>query len=233
MAEDPGDDMLYSSTAIDSHRTDLGVFLTVRNNKTNKITLIIAHRLLVAIEPTEENIKPLDLSPFKQETLSKFTYSNEFTGLVDNAVFNSSFTDSNLPSAAAPDNTLVFQNEPMVPSFEYTGVEHLFRVMIIGNTPSTAEEARALAQNSFNTLLRSGQLSQSADKELSWAAFSVHGAMHARVTVGQVRSGFFQDLHRLQRSRSTWWTGGAFSANLQTQLGEFDEDLIPKILADL
>lgn len=121
----------------------------------------------------------------------------------------------------------------MVPSFEYTGVEHLFRVIIIGNTTSTAEEGKALAQSSFNTLLRSGQLSQSADKELSWAAFSVHGAMHVRVIVDQVRSGFFQDLYRLQRSRSTWWAGGAFSANLQTQLWEFDEDLIPKILADL
>jgi hypothetical protein len=231
VAEDLGDDVLYTSTVINSQRTDSGVFLTVRNQKTDKITIIIARRLLVAIEPTDDNVKSLDLSRFERDTLAKFTYSNEFTGLVDNAVFNSSYTYSNLPSAAAPDHTLVFQAEPMVASFEYTGLEHLFRVMVIGNTTSTADEAKALAQKSFDTLVESGHLSKSGESEkLSWAAFSTHGAMHARVTVDQVKSGLFQDLYKLQGARSTWWTGGAFSANFQTQLWEFDEGLIPKTM---
>ncbi|KAJ5788253.1 hypothetical protein N7457_003243 [Penicillium paradoxum] len=233
VAEDLGDDVLYTSTVIDSHRTEFGVFLTVRNHKTGKITLIIARRLLVAIEPTDDNVKPLDLSAFEKKTLAKFTYSNEFTGLVSNSGFNTSFTYSNLPSAAAPDNTLVFQDEPMVSSFEYTGLEHLFRVMVIGNTTTTADEAKALAQENFNTLLKSGQLDESTVEELNWAAFSVHGAMHARVTNDQLKGGFFQDLYKLQGARSTWWTGGAFAANFQTQLWEFDEGLIPKILEGL
>lgn len=234
IAKDLGDDVLYSSTVIDSRRTDSGVSLAVRNHKTNKVTRIIARRLLVAIEPTEANMKPLDLSPSEWNTLSKLTYSNEFTGLVDNAVFNTSYYYFNLPSTAAPNHYLVFQDKPMVASFQYTGLEHLFRVMIIGNTTSTADEAKVLAQNSFSTLLKSGRLSKSIrDQKLSWAAFSTHGPMHARVSVDQVKSGFFQDLYKLQGARATWWTGGAFSANFQTQLWQFDDGLIPKILEDL
>lgn len=234
IADDLGDDVLYSSTVIDSRRTEFGVFLTVRNHKTNKVTLIIARRLLVAIEPTEDNVKPLDLSPFESKTLSKFTYSNEFAGLVDNSVFNSSYYYFNLPSSAAPNNTLVYQEDPMVASFQYIGIDNLFRVMIIGNTTTTADEAKALSQKSFNTLLKSGRLSGATKKQdLNWAAFATHGAMHARVTVEQVKEGFFQDLYKLQGARSTWWTGGAFAANFQTQLWKFDEGLIPKILKGL
>ncbi|CAI7578071.1 unnamed protein product [Penicillium bialowiezense] len=223
IAKDLGKDVLYSSTVVNSRRTTDG---------TNKVTVIHARRLLVAIEPTEANVKPLDLSTFESETLAKFTYSNEYAGLVDNAVFNTSNYYFNLPSSAAPDNTLVYQEDPMVASFQYTGLEHLFRVMVIGNTTTTADEAKALGQESFNTLLQSGQLSGS-QQGLSWAAFSTHGPMHARVTVDQVKDGFFQDLYKLQGARSTWWTGGAFAANFQTQLWKFDEGLIPKILKGL
>ncbi|KAJ5683549.1 hypothetical protein N7462_006714 [Penicillium macrosclerotiorum] len=234
IANDLGDDVLYSSTVIDSRRTEFGVFLTVRNHKTQKVTLIVARRLLVAIEPTQANMKPLDLSSSEWDTLSKFTYSNEFTGLVNNAVFNTSYYYYNLPSAAAPDNLLVFQDEPMVASFQYTGLDHLFRVMIIGNKTTNAVESKVLAQESFSKLLEAGLLSGSTqDQKLSWAAFSTHGPMHARVSVEDIKSGFFQDLYKLQGARSTWFTGGAFSANFQTQLWKFDEGLIPKILEGL
>ncbi|CAG8365407.1 unnamed protein product [Penicillium salamii] len=234
VAKDLGNNVLYSSTVVKSHRTDHGVTLTVRNHKTRKDTVVHARRLLVAIEPTDENVKPLDLSPFESKTLSKFTYSNEFAGLVNNNVFNSSYYYFNLPSSAAPNNTLVYQEDPMVASFQYTGLNDLFRVMVIGNTTTTADEAKALSQDSFNALLKAGRLSGSDEsQELSWATFATHGAMHARVTVEQVKEGFFQDLYKLQGARLTWWTGGAFAANFQTQLWKFDEGLIPKILKGL
>jgi hypothetical protein len=234
IATDLGDDVLYSTTVIDTHRTDFGVFLTVRNHKTGKVSVIVARRLLVAIEPTEDNVATLDLRPSEWKTLSKFTYSNEFTGLVDNAVFNKSYSYFNLPSSAAPDHYLVFQEEPTTASFAYSGLGHLFRVMIIGNKTSTAAEAKALAQSSFNTLLNSGHLSGPIqDQKLNWAAFSTHGPMHARVSVEEVKDGFYQDLYKLQGARSTWWTGGAFAVNFQTKLWEFDEVLIPKLLEGL
>ncbi|KAJ5657801.1 uncharacterized protein N7484_001450 [Penicillium longicatenatum] len=232
--KDLGDDVFYSSTVVESTRSDNGVFLTVRNHKTGKLTRIAARRLLVAIEPSESNMRPLDLSPTEWNTLSKFDYSNEFCGLVDNAAFNTSYLYSNLPSTAAPNHYLVFQDEPMVQSYEYSGLDHLFRVMIIGNKSTTAADAKVLAQDSFNTLLKSGRLSGSTkSQELSWAAFATHGPMHARVSVEEVKAGFYQDLYKLQGARSTWWTGGAFSVNFQTTLWEFDEGLFPKILEGL
>jgi hypothetical protein len=234
IAADLGDDVLYSSTVIEARRTELGVSLTVRNHKTGKVSIIAARRLLVAIEPTKANMAPLDLSPSEWQTLSKFTYSNEFTGLVDNAAFDKSYSYFNLPSTAAPDHCLIFQEEPMTASFAYTGLGHLFRVMVIGNTTSTATEAKELAQKSFDTLLESGRLSNSTHKQkLSWAAFSTHGPMHARVSVEEVKNGFYHELYKLQGARCTWWTGGAFAVNFQTKLWEFDEVLIPKLLEGL
>ncbi|KAJ5653050.1 hypothetical protein N7490_000053, partial [Penicillium lividum] len=232
--KDLGNDVFYSSTIFENSRANSGVLLTVRNHETGEITRIAARRLLIAIEPSESNMKPLDLSPSEWNTLSKFDFSNEFCGLVDNDAFNTSYLYSNLPSDAAPNHYLVFQDEPVVQSFEYSGLEHLFRVIIIGNKTTTAADAKSLAQDSFNTLLKSGCLSSSTEsQDLSWAALSTHGPMHARVPVEDVKAGFYQDLYKLQGARSTWWTGGAFSVNFQTTLWEFDEGLFPKILEGL
>ncbi|KAJ5288144.1 hypothetical protein N7478_003830 [Penicillium angulare] len=79
-----GNQALYNAIEKDLGN-DVGVFFTVRNHETGEITRIAARRLLVAIEPSQSNMKPLDLSPCEWNTLSKFDFSNEFCGLVDNA----------------------------------------------------------------------------------------------------------------------------------------------------
>ena len=82
-------------------------------------------------------------------------------------------------------------------------------------------------------MFQSGQLADSGIQELDWVDFSVHWPMHARVSVDDVKDGFFQQLYKMQGERSTWWTGGAFACNFQTTLWQFDETLIPRILERL
>lgn len=231
---DLGEDVLYNSMVIDSWRTDFGVFLTVQNQQTNQITLITARQLLVAIEPTASNMAPLDLDANEQSVLSQFTYTNEFTGILNNTAFAPPMSYSNMPAASAPNNYQILPNRSFLNSITYMGADNLFHVIIVGNDTLDAAGAKALAQENFDTLLSAGRLAEPANgQQLEWVAFSTHGPMHARVTPEQVQAGFIQDLYALQGQRSTWWTGGAFACNFQTTLWEFDETLIPKILANL
>ncbi|RJE19555.1 hypothetical protein PHISCL_08110 [Aspergillus sclerotialis] len=217
IAKDLGDDVLYSSTVIDTRRTDSGVFLTVKNRATGKVTRITARQLLVAIEPTEENTAVLNLSQHEQTTLSKSSYTREYTGILNNTALEAGKSYFNIPSASAPDNHLV------LPDFPH----------IVGDDTLDEASAKALVQKNFNAMIRSGHLAGSEIRELNWVDFSVHGPMHARVFVEDIQDGFFQQLYKMQGERSTWWTGGAFARNFQTTLWQFDESLIPRILERL
>lgn len=229
-----GDDVLYNSTVLQSLRTTWGVSLTVRNNVTGQITLISARQLLIAIEPTRHNMAPFDLDGNEKSVLSKFTYSREYSGIVNNSAFAAPMSYSNMAAGAAPDNYLVLPDTPFTNTISYLGGDNLFRVIIVGDDALDEIGAKALMQKNFETLLKAGRLEEPYNgQEIDWVSFSVHGPMHARLSVEDVRAGFFQDLNALQGQRSTWWTGGAFSCNFQTTLWEFDETLIPKILANL
>lgn len=234
VAKDLGDDVLYSSTVIASLRTDFGVFLTVRNSITGQITLITARQLLIAIEPTERNTMPLDLRPHERETLSKFTFTREYTAIINNTSLEKDMAYFNMPSASAPGNWLILPDPSFTNIITYLGGDNLFKVIVVGDNNLDEAGAKALVQKNFNTLLSAGDLGTTADQQpVEYVAFSEHGPMHACVSVEDVKAGFYQDLYTLQGQRSTWWTGGAFSVNFQTTLWDFDETLIPKILANL
>ncbi|GFF77504.1 beta-cyclopiazonate dehydrogenase [Aspergillus udagawae] len=234
VADHLGDDVLYSSTVVDSWRTPHGVFLTVRNSKTGQITLITARRLLLAIEPTKGNMAPFDLDDNERTVLSKFTYTSEYTGLVNNSAFATNYSYFNLPAAAAPDHYLTLPDGSFTVRFDYLGGDNMFRVTIVGEETLDSAGAKELVQKDFDTLRQAGRLLDAKEGEqVSWVDFSAHGPMHARVSVADLKDGFYQKLYALQGGRSTWWTGGAFSVNFQTTLWQYDELLFPEILKGL
>ncbi|KAF9889691.1 hypothetical protein FE257_006997 [Aspergillus nanangensis] len=235
IAADLADDVLYSSTVLASRRSKAGVSLTVRNHRTGQISQIHARRLLLAIEPTADNMAPFDLDRNERSTLGKFTYTNEYTGLVNNPDFVSGMSYFNVPASAAPDNYLVLPDPSFTARIDYIGGDNLFRVTVVGDESLDANGAKKLVQKDFATLLKAGRLQAATNgsRALNWVDFSAHGPMHARVSVKDVRDGFFQKLTALQGGRSTWWTGGAFSVNFQTTLWEYDELILPGILKGL
>lgn len=232
--QDLGDDVLYSNTVIQSLRTPWGVFLTTQNNATGQITLITARQLLMAIEPSPNNLAPFNLDANEQTVLSKFTFTREYAGIVNNTAFAPPMAYLNMDAGAAPSNFLVLPNTPFTNEISYLGGDNLFHVIIVGDDTLDEAGAKALMQQNFETLLKAGRLAEPYNgQEINWVTFDVHGPMHARVSLEDVQAGFYQDLYALQGQRSTWWTGGAFSCNFQTTLWQFDETLIPKILANL
>jgi hypothetical protein len=233
IGDDLGDDVLYNSTVVSSVRTDRGVTLTVVNHVNGKVTKINAKQLLISIEPTASNTASLDLDANEKNVLGKFTYSTEFTALINNPALEAGITYSNLPAGAAPNNYQVLPNSSFTNTIAHVGGDNLFHVIIIGEENLDEAGAKAVVQESFDKLLSAGALNSTTPQKVNFVDFSVHGAMHARVTPEEVKAGFYQDLYALQGQRSTWWTGGAFKGQYQTELWAFDETLIPKILAEL
>ncbi|KAJ6436902.1 FAD dependent oxidoreductase [Purpureocillium lavendulum] len=94
-----GSGVLYSCTVVSATRNDHGVKITTRKSKSGLHTTIQAKRLLVAIEPTETNTAPFHLDEQEREMLSKFTYTQEYTGIIDNEILVANTTYFNLQVA--------------------------------------------------------------------------------------------------------------------------------------
>jgi hypothetical protein len=228
-----GNDVLYSSTVIDTWRTNFGVLVTVQNTKTKKITVITAHRLLMAIEPTASNLEPFHPDKQENDVFSKFDGSRIYAGIVSNEALPVNFSLFNIPTAAAPSNLLEYPEVPFLARFDYIGSNKYFRIMAIGKLDFDPETAKKLVQKNFETLVASGVVKQPANKALQWVAFEDHGAMHLRVSAKELKAGFIQKQYALQGKRSTWWTGGAFSVQFQTALWQYNDILLEKLVADL
>lgn len=82
-------------------------------------------------------------------------------------------------------------------------------------------------------MVDSGALPEAENTELEYITWAPHGAMHARVSREDLESGFIRDLYSLQGRHSTWWTGAAFSSGYQTSLWDYNDVLLPKLVASL
>ncbi|KAG6353814.1 hypothetical protein INS49_005295 [Diaporthe citri] len=117
-----GQDVLYSSTVMSSVRgaDDTGVTVVVEAANGNR-KRIRAQRLLIAIEPSTDNMAPFDLDASESAVFSKFRPSNVYVGAVRNPslVVNQSLT--NMPAAAEPSNWTALPLPPFNSRFDYFG----------------------------------------------------------------------------------------------------------------
>ncbi|KAL2192936.1 hypothetical protein P885DRAFT_46389 [Corynascus similis CBS 632.67] len=198
-----------------------------------KETVINARRLLIAIEPTPENLAPLDVDMVERSTLSKFHYSHIHAGIVSHPSLPVNVSLVNTPAAASPANYVALPKPNFNVRFDYMGGgSDLWRVMAVGDEKFTRDKAQALIRANFASLMKAGTVApKTADpaKELEFRAWADHGAMHMGVSASELKAGFIQDLYALQGRRGTWWTGGAFAVQFQSILWAFDDVLLPKM----
>lgn len=236
IADTLGDDVLFSSVVTESSRSDEGVKVTVKNQKTGDVTHIKAKRLLIAVAPTPDNLEALDPDEAELSVFSKFRYTRIQVGIVTNPALPVNFTLTNRPSSAAPSNYLAYPDFNFTSSFGYVGGDKYFRFISIGDEKFSGSESKKQAQADFNRLIASGAVSTPSytnGTKLQWADFSDHGPMHFRVSAAELKAGFVQDQYALQGKRSTWYTGGAFSVQFQTTLWEFNDRILPDLVAGL
>ncbi|KAK3898435.1 beta-cyclopiazonate dehydrogenase [Staphylotrichum tortipilum] len=228
-----GDDVLLSTTVIQALRTPIGHTLWTKS-ASGKNTIIIARKLLMAIEPTTANMEPFGLDLVEASIFNKFKYSHIHAGVVAHPSLPAGKSIVNLPAAAAPSNYLALPKLNYNVRFDHMGGNSdLFRVMMVGTENFDKDQAQALVRQNLAKLAAGGIVPATADPaaELEIRAWADHGAMHMHVDASELRSGFIQKLYALQGRRETWWTGGAFSVQFQAILWAFDDILLPKMLA--
>ncbi|SPQ23119.1 64793184-fce7-479e-9a80-41831babc28b [Thermothielavioides terrestris] len=231
-----GDDVLYSSTVVSATRRDgnnsQAISLGVQGAD-GKVTCINAKRLLIAIEPTDDNMAPFSLDRTESTVLGRFQYSTVYAGILRHPSLQTLNAYSNRSPAPGSYNYTVFPVAPQVGRIDYLGgTVDLFEFTAVGTEDYTAAEMQALIGQSIDTMIEAGTLPQS-NGSLSFSIFANHARMHARVTADQLRAGFIQDLYSLQGRHNTWYTGAAFSAGFSTVLWEFNKVLLPKVIAGL
>lgn len=232
VAEFLGDKVYLNSRATSSNRTDEGVTVTVVDEITSEETIIHAKKLLIAIQPVADKLAAFDLDAHEKAVFDKFQYSRVYAGVVSNPSLPINDTFYNFPDSANDNTQTHYQDFNLTASIgavDYS--KDLFQVIVVGDEKLGPEQAKAVAQDDFSNLVDSGVFTASDQPELTWLAFSNHGPMHDRVSSEEVEAGFYSDLYALQGLRSTWYTGAAFSSNYQTILWEYNEVLLPKMLA--
>jgi hypothetical protein len=227
-----GQDVLYSSTVVQSQRASNGTQLLVQDSRGEK-TLIKAKRLLISFSPTAQNLAPFNLDEVEQATLSTWGVDAVFAAIATHPSLPVNYSIVNYPSSVVPDHWLELPQPPFVGRFEYLGDSN-FRVLAAGTESYNEQQARALAQDAFEKLAAAGTVAGDQDQPLSFPAFASHIGIHPHVPAEKLKAGFYQELYALQGRRSTFYTGGAWSADFTTILWEFNNQyLLPKLLGSL
>lgn len=229
------DALLLSSKVVDSLRlaNNQGVALLVENQSTGDHTIVTAKRLVMAIEPTSDNLAPFTTDSTEKAVFDKGTWSVVNTGLVSHPSLPDDALIYNLPATAANGNDFAYPEPPFVDYFEAVG-DGLFQAIVVGWEGFTVEEAQALAKEAIEKLADAGTIPATNGVELTINAWSSHGPMDMRATKEDLQAGFIQQLYALQGYRSTYWTGAAFSNQLSTFLWAYNlEYLVPLVVASL
>jgi len=227
-----GNDILYSSTVISSTRTNRGVSLKVAGAD-GKLTCIEAKRLLIAFEPTMENLQPFRPDDTERQVFSKFGYTTVYAGLLKHPSLEIGVAYSNRLPETGPSNYTIFPLPSQVGRFDYIGgTNNIFQFTAVGTKDDTPESMQQLISQTINTLTEAGTIAAS-EGALTFPAFANHGKMHPRVTADDLRAGFIQKQLALQGRHSTWYTGAAFSAGFSTVLWEYNNVLLPDVIKGL
>lgn len=226
------DELLLSSTVIQSQRSGEGHILWVKNHVTNAITLVRAERLLIAIEPTKENMAPFALDTEEKDIFSRFRYQRIHAGIVSHPALPVDGSVINVPAAAAPTNYLELPQPNFDSRFEYMGYGSTnWRVLMVGDEKFDKCKAQSLVKQNFRDIRKQGSLPAGGPTNLEIKAWADHGAMHMHFSAEDVRAGYIQKLYGLQGKRGTWWTGGAFAHQFQAVIWAYDDILLEMMFA--
>ena len=229
-----GDDVLLDTKVIKSERNDNGVQLVVQQKgEDGKEKLIIAKRLLLAIQPTRENMQPFDLNDKESEIWSKPEYGHSWLMVASHSKLPEGTALVNRNASVLEDPLYSYVNAPYTTRFQHYGApSKAYWVPVGGNDYANfdLEAARQTAQGAMERMAKEGVLPDLKGEQLVVLDSSDHGAVGFGVSADDIRGGWMADVYELQGKRSTWYTGGAVATDFTTTLWKFNDDLLPRII---
>ncbi|KAK3905695.1 hypothetical protein C8A05DRAFT_30446 [Staphylotrichum tortipilum] len=231
-----GSDVLYSSTVVSATRKAnpaKGIFLTV-TGANGKATCIEAKRLLIAVEPTAENMAPFELDTEEAAVLGKFRFPTVYAGILRHPALQTLNAYTGRSTEPGSFNYTVFPVAPQVGRIDYLGgTEDLFQFTAVGGYDDTSASMQARLGESIDAMIAAGTLPATEGGKVSFSMFANHGHMHAHVSADELRAGFVTKLNALQGRSNTWYTGAAVSGGFSTVVWEYNKVLLPKLVKGL
>ena len=194
--------------------------------------LIIAKKLLIAIQPKLSSLQALniDLAPSETQIFTQFN--------------NSYYWDVVIKNSGLPANTDITNVDPAAPM----GIPPLpglygFSTPPIGNNhittwygspyPLTDAQVKANVLATVNKLVTANNLA-SPPPTPQIVGFNSHNPFWLSVPPATIASGFYNQLNALQGKKNTFWTGATFASHDSSAIWEWSEtELLPQLKASL
>jgi hypothetical protein len=225
-----GDDVMLTSTIVEATRSDHHVSLVVENLQTGRKTLVFAKTLLVASQPSIDNLAVLGLDEQEKAVFSTWSYGTVYT-----AVLKTNLVPDNTSVAfVTPTNSTAAQ-KPYGFGITWNGAPSYFWIIFFSEVEMSEDEVKEAIVSQTNTLYSGGEFppigSSIPDSEV--VAISNHSSVEWGQSVEQLEAGFIQELYALQGHRNTWYTGGLWCPDYSSNVWAFTDTVLPKLLKGL
>jgi hypothetical protein len=222
-----GDNVVLTSTVVEATRSEHGISLVVEDLQTGKRILVSAKRLLVASQPSINNLAVLGLDEQEKAVFSTWSYGTVYTAV--------------LKTNLIPDNTSVTfvtpvnSTSPQKPySFNVTwnGASGYFWIIFFSEVSLSENQAKEAIVAEMKTLYDGGAFPPigSSTPSSEVVAISNHSSVSWGQSVEQLKAGFVQDLYALQGHKDTWYTGGLWCPDYSSNVWAFTDTVLPKLL---
>ncbi|PYH47013.1 amine oxidase, flavin-containing superfamily [Aspergillus saccharolyticus JOP 1030-1] len=216
-----GSDLRLRSTVLATHRDEDADWVYVQTQTPTGEQMIRAKKLIVAIQPTVENLDPMiDLDATEHDLFSQFHHTCYYTcvahvpGLPPGALILNRALDTvyHLPPQPAV-YALRPVRSPNLTSILYGSVDHI----------SEEDVKRHITQSVLQ--LRHAGIPVEPPQ---FAAYSDHTPFLLTVPAEAIRAGFYRDLNELQGHRNTYYMSATFNSHDSAAVWLFVDEMLRK-----
>ena len=216
-----GDDVVLTSTVIEAKRSDHGIRLVVEDLQTGMRTLVAAKSLLVASQPSIDNLAVFELDEQEKTVFSTWAYRTVYTAVLQTNLI----PDNTSVSFVTPANSTDAQ--PYSFSITWNGAPGYFWIIFRSADNMNESEAKKAIIAETEILYDGGAFPPIGSSTPS-SEVDARGQ-----SVDEFKAGFVQDLYALQGHKDTWYTGGLWCPDYSSNVWAFTDTVLPKLLEGL
>lgn len=189
--------------------------------------IIKAKKLLIAIPPTLDNLKFLDLDENSRHLFGQFNNSYYWNGVVR----NSGVYDNTSITNIAPTAPKGIPAMPGLYTIQASGVPGLHKVYYGSPYAIPDDQVKSAILAGIAKVVKAGGFPAAASPP-EFVAFGDHRPFTLTVSPTAIKRGFYKQVSALQGQDSTWWTGAAWQTQDSSLIWNFTEyNILPQLVA--
>jgi len=222
-----GNDVVLTSTLVEANRSGHAISLVVEDLRTGIRTIVSAKRLLVASQPSIDNLAVLELDEQEKAVFNTWSYGTVYTAVLKTNLI----PDNTSVSFVAPANSTSAQ-KPYSFGITWNGAPGYFWIIFSAEENLSESQAKEAIVAEMETLYDGGAFPpiSSSTPSSEVVAISNHSSVVWGQSVEQLKAGFVRDLYALQGHKDTWYTGGLWCPDYSSNVWAFTDTVLPKLL---